>query len=52
MVHFVGTLIAPVLDSVTLPIGFKVRVVLSLSLLLACMQYIEPWVSQGKFSLG
>ena len=28
-----------VLDFVTLPVGFKVRVVLSLALLLACMQY-------------
>ena len=35
-VHFVGPLIAPILDFVTLPMGFKVRVVLSLVLLLAC----------------
>ena len=38
-VNFVGQLIAPILDFVTLPMGFKVRVVLSLALLLACMQY-------------
>ena len=38
-IHFVGQLIAPILDFVTLPMGFKVRVVLSLALLLAYMQY-------------
>ena len=38
-VHFVGPLIAPILDFVTLPMGFKVRVVLSLALLLTWMQY-------------
>ena len=38
-IHFVGPLIAPILDFVTLPMGFKVRVVLSLAVLLPCMQY-------------